>query len=197
MTTSTLAAAIAITPMFFTNTAATSADLTLGDKARQLMVARRLPREKGNPIEVAVTRTGAQIGYSISQDSGAELDLLREFERKLASVRTTLEEFVDLPDDWDDLGAAAPDEAAASYATDFLESIGPFGNRLPTRIYPSPSGEIGLVWDRHEAFADLTFAADGTINFYLKSATGEEVLSDGPTSLLDLSDEFWTILKTI
>lgn len=81
-------------------------------------------------------------------------------------LRHELASYVDLPDNWDGVGAAPPSHAAVGDALTFLDHR-PLDIPLPHPDQGS-EGAVGIYWDIRDArvFAEATFEGDGTFAYF-------------------------------
>jgi hypothetical protein len=82
-----------------------------------------------------------------------------------------LRELRDLRPGWDGHEAVAPHEGAISTAEMFIQMM-PAGLETP-RIGLASDGELGFFWEDAAVYIDLSFAEDGTLNYYATTPSGE------------------------
>ena len=102
----------------------------------------------------------------------------------LARYRRELLNYSTLTENWDGYGAEPIPETTIQNAFQFLKTLPPYV--MPSRIAPSGDGEINIIWDSQETYADFGINNDGTYSFFLESGEnkiyGDDIPVETPLS---------------
>jgi hypothetical protein len=144
----------------------------------------------------AITQANEPQGLSTS-DQEVRSARLSGWIAPWGKIEEELARYEGLVDDWDDAGGVPPSETALNTAKAFFRWTSAMGVK-PQRSYASPGGDVGLVWERDDGYADVSFFDDGTVSFYIRSRTGnEEAHSEQRMPISDVPLETWAILMTL
>lgn len=116
-------------------------------------------------------------------------------------LRSELDSYVNLPDNWDGEGGAAPSQSAVDDALKFLDKR-PADIPLP-RPDQGSEGAVGIYWDDNEArvFAEATFEGDGTFAYFAAhgapSAVADKCGSDDADVSAPWPDDLLRILHNL
>ena len=195
--TTTLAAAC-VAPLFGSIPASATEAKTYevsGTSQHTLAVRRRELHNVGSdPLSWASRAAETDSGLSVA-------DLVRRNEQRsikeLSAEARLLSEifsYEKLGEDWDDSGAIAPLKSSILVASAMTRAFARRG-KAPTRSYPSSSGDVGLVWERNGAYADLSCFPDGSFSYYARDASGAlECFSDKRERFEETPDRLWQII---
>ena len=101
---------------------------------------------------------------------------IRYLSQEEIDLRNDLRSYADLPDDWDDEGAASPSQQAVEDVLRFLDRL-PVGVPLP---FPevAADGDVGVYWEDGGIFAVTAFEGDGTYAYYVERKDGGTVVEE-------------------
>ena len=153
--------------------------------------------EHTNPEVEAITQIDQPEGMSVGEQLTRGDKNARQHAARLARLEEELTGYEQLSNDWDDAGAEAPSQQAIDLARSVLD-MSPFLGAVPVRSYVTAEGEVGLVWERGGGYADIGIFEDGSVSYYVRSASGKrEMYSDQRVSLSELGPEIWSIVSTL
>lgn len=89
----------------------------------------------------------------------------------MEDFKRTIEQFANLPDNWDGYGGIPPSEGIIANAIQFLALIPT--DIPPTRIGISGDGEISFFWETDRLYADFGIVddIDNTYTYLIKDST--------------------------
>ena len=194
----TLFTALTISPLLFGGT------LWAGDSSNNLSAYRIPPpivrsREKetnSDPVTLSLTSAPAPAGAAVADFAKRIEEKWRESTKDRLRSYFQLDLLKTLEDDWDDNGAMKPAVGAADYARNLID-IASLRGTLSTRLYPSTTGDLGLVWERGKGFADISVAETGLVSFYVSAGGSQEYFSDRPIPLSEIPPAAWDALAQI
>jgi hypothetical protein len=197
--TNTLFAALTATPFMFVISPGSSswAEPSLGVTSIgwHFVSTRRYEKTTSDPDSLSVTIAKEEESLAtINIPRVVEKWLLRETE--LAKLEKEFDQYSQLEPGWDDRSAIKPAPRTIRMARNLARWASDNGF-TPSRTYPSPDGELGLVWEKGTGYADLSIGDDATVSFYIKDRTGtQELYSQARTPLEELPGEFWSLAAT-
>jgi hypothetical protein len=189
---SDLLLALAATPVVYAPVPASSSigqtiDFTTVSR-RFLVVDIRHADISSNPEAISVTGIyddkSSLAVHSVDQDHLSQL-------AKTASLERQFESYFALNDNWDDQGATKPVHRTLRLGRNLMRWAAANGF-VCARTYLSPNGEVGLVWEKDNGYADLSLADDGTVSFYIRDRYAlRELYSEDRVPLAEVPGDFW------
>ena len=88
-----------------------------------------------------------------------------------------LDKYAILKDGWLDQRSKGPGRAAVDRARSLYLSSRE-GRYPPKRSYVSGDGEVGLVWEKGNGYANVGFWVDGSVVYYVRSVDGTKEIRD-------------------
>lgn len=97
-------------------------------------------------------------------------------------LRSDLQRWQTLPDDWDGDGGIAPSSATLADGRAFLDAL-EAGNAPPPSLGVAGDGEIEFKWTKEDGFASVSFLSDGHLVAYVRPPQGSGSIEiDEPAS---------------
>ena len=117
-----------------------------------------------------------EIGFSRSSEAGPsalmssdEWRLGKRLEEKWFSSANRLSDFKRLVDDWDGLGATAPDQDVVQSAKIFLSlKRTQVPESPPSRVLAAPDGSVVFEWQSGSTIVEVEIDAPGRANYMLE-----------------------------
>jgi hypothetical protein len=196
----TLAAALAATPAICIVSPASSSTIAQPldiDSIRAFLEVKR-EQVSSDPISVSVTDVKKEeIGLTTQDEIKRLFTQAGHLSARRAKLEHELSSYGNLSEDWDDRGAVSPSKLTLRLARNLMRWAADNGF-MPLRSYTSPNGEIGLVWEAGEGYADLSLGEDATVSFYIRNRAGsQELFSPHRVALGELPGEFWSLAATL
>jgi hypothetical protein len=158
-------------------------------KPRFVVVGRR---EGSNPTSIAATSTDEDNSSRAVHSSERDGNLARA-----AWLEREFDSYFVLADDWDDQGAAAPAHRTLRVGRNLMRWAAASGFPC-ARTYLSPGGEVGLVWEKENGYADLSLAEDISVSYYIRDKSGQlELYSEDRVPLAEVPGDFWLLASTL
>ncbi len=198
MRTNDLLVALAATPVLFATVPASSsigqADLTSGNPI--FTIKARKEENSSNPSSLSVTHHDDTVSLAIHASERRPNEWLLQA-AATAYLEKQFESYFALGDNWDDQGAVIPVHRTLRMGRSLMRWAA--NNGFPcARTYLSPSGEIGLVWEKDKGYADLSLSDDGTLSFYVRDRSGLiERYSEDRVPLAEVPGDFWLLASTL
>ena len=121
-----------------------------------------------------VVRMGLSLKPVTGTSDKVDNELVSKFIQTLAGYQS-------LKDDWDGYGGVTPTPQTIQDAIKLVKKL-PL-DALPTRVGVSNDGEISIIWDKGELFADFGVIGDSEYCYFIKS--GKQKLYGDELSLSD------------
>ena len=134
------------------------------------------------PIRISLShfKLFFEIGRDAVAETGPTVPQSRP-EHGWSRFQTHLDEWANLPEDWDGEDGRAPSSGVICGAREMIDRLENAGAPIP-EIYVAGDGEVGFRWAAGSFYASASFVDDGDVLLYMHK--GDEVLHN--------LDEAWT-----